>query len=44
MEIDADTHCTIQQYLNLIKGKASGEIMTTASWMRNFVRNHSSYK
>lgn len=44
MEIDADTHCTIQQYLSLIKGRASGEILTTAGWIRKYVREHPSYK
>ncbi|XP_023025106.2 glutamate--cysteine ligase isoform X3 [Leptinotarsa decemlineata] len=44
MEVDADTHCTIQQYLKLIEGKASGKILTTASWMRKFVLEHSDYR
>nr|XP_023025106.1 glutamate--cysteine ligase-like isoform X3 [Leptinotarsa decemlineata] len=44
MEVDADTHCTIQQYLKLIEGKASGKILTAASWMRKFVLEHSDYR
>ncbi|KAL1450267.1 hypothetical protein WDU94_002704 [Cyamophila willieti] len=44
MDVDTDTHCTIQQYLNLIQKRASGEILTTASWIRNFVTSHPSYK
>ncbi|KAK3088140.1 hypothetical protein FSP39_015291 [Pinctada imbricata] len=44
VDIDVDTRCTIQQYLNLISKRASGEIPTTAQWMRNFVRTHKDYK
>lgn len=44
MEVDADTHCTIQQYLKFIQRRASGEILTTASWIRQFVTEHSEYK
>ncbi|XP_049773639.1 glutamate--cysteine ligase catalytic subunit [Schistocerca cancellata] len=44
MDVDADTHCTIQQYLKLIQRRASGELLTTAAWMRKFVRTHPDYK
>lgn len=44
MDVDADTHCTIQQYLKFIQKRAAGDILTTASWIRNFVMNHSDYK
>lgn len=44
MDVDADTHCTIQQYLKFIQRRASGEILTTASWLRKFVSNHPEYK
>uniref|UniRef100_A0A1B6DNT5 Glutamate--cysteine ligase n=2 Tax=Clastoptera arizonana TaxID=38151 RepID=A0A1B6DNT5_9HEMI len=44
MDVDADTHCTIQQYLKLIQKRASGEVMNTAAWIRNFVTNHPAYK
>lgn len=44
MDVDADTFCSIQQYLNLIQKRASGELLTTASWIRQFVRQHPSYK
>lgn len=44
MDVDADTHCTIQQYLKFIQRRASGEILTTASWIRNFVTKHPEYK
>lgn len=44
MEVDADTHCTIQQYLKLIQKRASGKLMTTAGWIRKFVSEHPDYK
>lgn len=44
MDVDADTHCTIQQYLRLIQKRASGELMTTASWIRKEVTGHAEYK
>lgn len=44
VDVDADTHCTIQQYLKLIQQRASGELKTTARWIRDFIHNHASYK
>ncbi|XP_067014301.2 glutamate--cysteine ligase isoform X1 [Anabrus simplex] len=44
MDVDADTHCTIQQYLKLIQRRASGDLQTTATWIRQFVRSHPDYK
>lgn len=44
IEIDGTTNCMLKKYLNLISGRASGKIVTTAKWIRNFVRNHSDYK
>lgn len=44
MEVDADTHCTIEQYLRLIQRRASGELVTTATWMREEVLKHPDYK
>lgn len=44
MDVDADTHCTIQQYLRLIQRRASGELLTMASWIRQEVVGHPDYK
>lgn len=44
VEVDADTHCTIHQYLRLIQKRASGELFTAAHWIRDFVFNHPDYK
>ncbi|XP_059049423.1 glutamate--cysteine ligase [Achroia grisella] len=43
MDVDADTHCSIQQYLKLIQRRASGEISTMATWMRQFITSHPEY-
>jgi len=44
MDVDADTHCTIQQYLKLIQRRAAGELVTTATWIREQVVTHPEYK
>ena len=44
VEVDADTHCTIHQYLRLIQKRADGELMTAARWIRHFVTSHPDYK
>lgn len=44
MDTDADTHCTVQRYLKLIQRRASGELLTTAAWLRKEVTNHPEYK
>ncbi|XP_077093762.1 glutamate--cysteine ligase catalytic subunit-like [Siphateles boraxobius] len=44
MEVDVDTRCTILNYLKLINKRASGELMTMAKWMREFVAKHPQYK
>lgn len=44
IELDAETHCVMHRYLDFIKRKAAGDILTTASWMRKFVHNHPAYK
>lgn len=44
MDVDADTHCSVQQYLKLIQKRAAGEIHTMAAWMRHFVTTHPQYK
>ncbi|XP_015119215.1 glutamate--cysteine ligase catalytic subunit [Diachasma alloeum] len=44
MNVDADTHCTVQRYLKLIQRRASGELLTTAAWLRKQVESHPEYK
>lgn len=44
IDVDIDTRCTISQYLRLISNRASGELMTTAAWIRSKIRSHPAYK
>lgn len=44
MDVDADTHCTVQAYMKLIQKRASGELLTTAAWLRKEVLSHPEYK
>ncbi|CAH2068772.1 unnamed protein product, partial [Iphiclides podalirius] len=44
MDVDADTHCSVQQYLKLIQRRAANEISTMATWMREFVTTHPKYQ
>lgn len=44
VDVDFETRCTISQYLKFISKKASGEYLTTAQWMRQFVTEHADYK
>uniref|UniRef100_A0A1A9W258 Glutamate--cysteine ligase n=1 Tax=Glossina brevipalpis TaxID=37001 RepID=A0A1A9W258_9MUSC len=44
MEVDTDSHCTIEQYLRFIQKRASGDLFTTATWLREQVLNHPDYK
>ncbi|KAF7988424.1 hypothetical protein HCN44_000997 [Aphidius gifuensis] len=44
IDIDTETYCKLKKYLEFIQRKASGEIITTASWLRKFVMTHPDYK
>lgn len=44
MDVDTDTHCTIQKYLRLIQERAAGHLLTAASWIRQEVTAHPDYK
>lgn len=44
IEVDPVSMVEIQKYLDLVSQKASGELLTTASWMRKFVTTHPEYK
>ena len=41
---DSLTRERLTTYLEFIEKRASGELVTPATWMRNFVRNHPAYK
>jgi glutamate--cysteine ligase catalytic subunit len=44
LNIDIETRCEISKYLELIKKRANGTLMTAATWTRQFVQNHPDYK
>ena len=40
---DAVTRTRLNMYLDFVVRRATGELVTPATWMRNFVRNHRAY-
>lgn len=44
LNVDSETDRTMQRYLQLIQQRASGQLLTTAAWMRKEIMNHSDYK
>ncbi|KAF8453430.1 glutamate-cysteine ligase-domain-containing protein [Terfezia claveryi] len=43
VNIDVETRCELSDYLDLVGKRASGELMTGARWIREFVRGHTEY-
>jgi len=41
---DSITRRRLNTYLNFIEKKSTGELITTATWLRNYVRKHPAYK
>lgn len=41
---DSITRRRVNQYLDYIEKRAKGDLVTPATWMRNFVRTHPAYK
>lgn len=44
ISIDLVTLCELNRYLDLVASRANGSKVTTASWIRSFVRSHPDYK
>ncbi|KFA73656.1 hypothetical protein S40288_07635, partial [Stachybotrys chartarum IBT 40288] len=44
VNVDVETRCQLATYLSLISQRASGQLDTTARWIRNFVDAHPAYK
>ena len=40
---DSVTRSKVERYLSFISARASGEILTTAQWIRQFIRSHPDY-
>eukprot|EP00761_Pharyngomonas_kirbyi_P000677 gb/GECH01000677.1/.p1 GENE.gb/GECH01000677.1/~~gb/GECH01000677.1/.p1 ORF type:complete len:615 (+),score=87.57 gb/GECH01000677.1/:1-1845(+) len=44
VHVDVETRMQLDRYLALIRRRASGDLKTTARYMRDFVRNHPKYR
>ena len=44
VNVNVEVRCDLNDYLNVVKKRASGQWWTGARWMRDFVRSHPSYK
>ncbi|KAF7315399.1 Glutamate-cysteine ligase catalytic subunit [Mycena indigotica] len=44
LDIEIDELAKINAYLDLIRKRANGSLLTPATWIRNFVRAHPAYK
>ncbi|KAJ1912094.1 glutamate--cysteine ligase, partial [Tieghemiomyces parasiticus] len=44
VEVDRPTRKQIDKYLDFVSKRASGELLTEASWIRQFVQNHPAYR
>jgi glutamate--cysteine ligase catalytic subunit len=44
VNVDVVTRCELAGYLNLVSKRASGELQTGATWIREFVRSHPDYQ
>lgn len=44
LDVGVDDRLQISKYLDLIRRRATGSLQTPATWIRNFVRSHPSYK
>ena len=42
--LEPEEYDRLNEYLDLISGKSSGELHTAASWIRSFVSNHPEYR
>lgn len=44
LHLDVDTRCSMSKYLSLIQKRASGELLTTAAWIRSLATSHPDYQ
>lgn len=44
VNVDMDTLCNLEKHLSLVSKRASGELVSNATWIREFVRGHPKYK
>jgi len=44
LDVGVEEMAKLKRYLDLIHGRSNGELQTPATWIRNFVRSHPSYR
>nr|XP_018262051.1 glutamate-cysteine ligase catalytic subunit [Kwoniella dejecticola CBS 10117]OBR84209.1 glutamate-cysteine ligase catalytic subunit [Kwoniella dejecticola CBS 10117] len=44
LNVDVCTKCDLRRYLDLIKYRAKGQLLTPATWIRSFITSHPAYK
>lgn len=44
LEVEASELIRIREYLDLVKQRSNGSLVTPATWIRNFVRSHPAYQ
>ncbi|EJU04328.1 glutamate-cysteine ligase catalytic subunit, partial [Dacryopinax primogenitus] len=44
LDVDFHTKRSLYKYLDVVRRRANGSLMTCASWMRRFIRSHPDYK
>ncbi|KAG8708676.1 hypothetical protein FRC09_001097 [Ceratobasidium sp. 395] len=44
LNVEFTAKLKLQRYLNLIKRRADGSLLTPATWIRNFIRSHPKYQ
>lgn len=44
VNVDVQTRCDLARYLDLVGKRASGQLKTGATWIREFIRGHEDYK
>jgi len=43
LDVEEEALAKIRSYLNLVKDRSNGTLVTAATWIRNFVRSHPAY-
>lgn len=44
VNVDMETLCTLENHLSLVSKRASDELVSNATWIRDYVRSHKAYK
>jgi len=44
LDVDCESRRRVDEYLDFVKARANGTLVTAATWIRNFVRAHPAYK